>query len=273
MAHPQHEQIFKSGSRTYYNSSRFFPKKLREDVFILYGFVRVADNFVDATPQNPEGFYRFCSLYREAAAGKPAGELIIDSYVDLARRRQFDPAWTDAFLASMEMDLTRSTYDTLEDTLAYIYGSAEVIGLFMSRIMDLDHEAERSAALLGRAMQYINFIRDIDEDLSLGRRYLPLADTPLTSLTEQEARNNRDAFCGFIRREISRYDQWQAEAETGYRYIPRRYRIPIQAAAEMYRWTSRQIAKDPFRVYREQVKPGKPRILLQGLRFLLGGRS
>ncbi len=265
--------IFRSGSRTYYNSSRFFPKEVREDVFILYGFVRVADNFVDAIPQNPDGFYRFCSLYREAAAGKPSGDVIIDSYVELGKRKQFDPAWSEAFLRSMEMDLTRRTYDTLDDTLAYIYGSAEVIGLFMARIMDLDPASHRSAAMLGRAMQYINFIRDIDEDLRLGRRYLPLTDTTLTDLSEETARRNSEEFCRFIRQETQRYDLWQAEAEEGYAYIPRRYRIPIRTAAEMYRWTSRQIARDPLRVYREQVKPGKARIVLQALGLLLGGRS
>ncbi len=84
----------------------------------------------------------------------------------------------------MEHDLSESSCETLEDVLTYIYGSAEVIGLFMARIMDLDEASFPYAAMLGRAMQYINFIRDIAEDNELGRRYLPLLDTSLVSLKE-----------------------------------------------------------------------------------------
>ena len=56
-----HYQTFKSGSKTYFNSSLFFPRAARQDVFALYGFVRVADNFVDSVPQDPEGFHRFAA--------------------------------------------------------------------------------------------------------------------------------------------------------------------------------------------------------------------
>lgn len=57
-------------------------------------------------------------------------------------------------------------------------------------------------------MQYINFIRDIAEDNGLGRRYLPLLDTPLEALSEKEAKKNPEAFSAFIRREIERYQGW-----------------------------------------------------------------
>ena len=54
-----HYETFRNGSTTYFNSSRFFPETVRRDVFALYGFVRVADNFVDSVPQDADGFYEF----------------------------------------------------------------------------------------------------------------------------------------------------------------------------------------------------------------------
>ena len=39
------KNIFKKGSKTYFNSSLFFPRDVREDVFKLYSFVRTADDF------------------------------------------------------------------------------------------------------------------------------------------------------------------------------------------------------------------------------------
>ena len=68
------------------------------------------------------------------------------------------------FLGSMAADLTRRFYRTEAETLEYVYGSAEVIGLFMARIMRLPEEALPAARMLGRAMQFINFIRDAAED-------------------------------------------------------------------------------------------------------------
>src|SRR6056297_3937029 len=153
-----HYQTFKSGSKTYFNSSRFFPADVRRDVFYLYAFVRKADNFVDEVPQDPDGFYRFCDSYRRALeqTDGSTGDPIIDRFVELHWRRGFDPAWTEAFLGSMEKDLFKKEYNSLQETLDYIYGSAEVIGLYMSRIMQLPPVADYPARMLGRAMQYIN---------------------------------------------------------------------------------------------------------------------
>ena len=75
-----------------------------------------------------------------------------------------------------------------------------------------------------------------------------------------------DAFEGFIRGQLDRYRVWQAEAEAGYRFIPKRYLVPIKSAGDMYNWTAETIAKDPFVVYSRKVKPGRGRILAQVIR-------
>lgn len=266
-------QVFKAGSTTYFNSSLFFPPAMRAEVFALYGFVRVADNLVDAVPQDAAGFARFGARYRAALAGAPAGDPIIDDFVALSARRGFDPAWTDAFLASMAADLVKKRYRTEAETLDYIYGSAEVIGLFMARVMRLPEESFPAARMLGRAMQFINFIRDVAEDTGLGRRYLPLEregkrllDVPDDWLPTREwAQANPAEWTAFLNGHLARYETWQAEAEAGYRFIPRRPRLAVRTAGDMYDWTARQIAADPFVVFDRKVKPKKWRILLQAL--------
>lgn len=269
-----HRQVFKSGSRTYFNSSVFFPAEVRDDVHLLYGFVRVADDFVDSVPQQVDEFRRFVAQYRKARSGSVVGNPIIDGFVELETRKGFDPSWTDAFLHSMEMDITKKAYFTVEETLEYVYGSAEVIGLYMSRIMSLDAAADHAARLLGRSMQFINFIRDISEDNGLGRTYLPLDETTLDDLTESSARSRPDEFVRFLQAQLARYGKWQAGAEAGYRSIPRRYLIPIRTASDMYNWTARMIARDPFVVFERKVKPSRFRIVFRILRnALAAGRS
>jgi phytoene synthase len=266
---PVHYQTFKRGSKTYFNSSLFFPENVRRDVFALYGFVRVADDFVDATPQDADGFHRFTERYYRAVKGTLSGDTIVDSFVELLNRKAFDSAWVDAFLHSMEMDLTKRSYESLDETLEYIYGSAEVIGLFMARIMNLPSQSYESARMQGRSMQYINFIRDIDEDLSLGRRYLPLSGSPLESLEHDYVRSHAEEFGEFVRHHLDLYRRWQTEAERGYRYIPKRYLIPIKTASDMYGWTARRIENNPLVVYTRKVKPPKFRIMLQVIKNAL----
>ncbi len=266
-------QVFKAGSTTYFNSSLFFPPAMRNDVFILYGFVRVADNLVDAIPQDAVGFARFVARYRAALVGTPAEDPILDDFVALSKRLAFDPVWTDAFLASMEADLTKRLYRTEEEAIEYIYGSAEVIGLFMAKIMRLPEESYHAARMLGRAMQFINFIRDVAEDTGLGRRYLPLEREGKSRLevpdnwlpTRDWAMAHADQWSAFVQEHVARYAEWQAEAEAGYSFMPWRARLAVRTAGDMYKWTARQIAKDPFVVFERKVKPKKSRIVWQAL--------
>ncbi len=269
-------EIFKAGSTTYYFSSIFFPKKVQQDVFKLYSFVRVADDYVDSQPAQPEELNNLRKLWQEASsdleyklevqAEDSVNIRVVKNIVYLSKKYQFETAWIEAFLDSMQMDVDCRTYQTLAETLEYIYGSAEVIGLMMSRIMRLSKEADEAARLQGRAMQFINFIRDVEEDNKLGRMYFPaedLAHFNLGNLSSETAGAYPDAFKEFVQLQLQRYIEWQYKAEDGFHYIPRRLRIPLKTAVSMYNWTGQQIKKDPFIVYRKKVKPSKFRILRQ----------
>ena len=274
MADPELTRIFRAGSRTYFFSSIFFAPAVRDDVFRLYGFVRTADDFVDQPKgrQRPEEFAAFRRRWEQAANGTPCGDLIVDGFADLARRKRFDRNWIEAFLDVMGWDLTRDRYETVEESISYMYGSAEVIGLMMAAIMSLPAEAYPYAQLLGRSMQYINFIRDIAEDNELGRIYLPvdeLGAEGLTDLQEPTTSANPEAFRRFLRRQVERYEAWRTEATNGFAFIPRRSLIPIRTASDMYHWTASRIARDPFIVYRNKVKPRAGRVMSRIVRNTL----
>lgn len=250
--------IFQQGSKTMFYSSLLFPKKVRNDVFVLYGFVRTADDLVDTLPQDQAEFYKFKQKYEQAQRGIITGDVVIDSFAELAQRKNFDPKWTEAFLDSMEMDLTKKTYDTLNETLEYVYGAAEVMGLYMVNVLGLDKNAYFYSRYLGRALQCINAIRDIAEDLEFGRSYIPISDLEqyeLESLDYHYTKQHPQRFSEFIKGQISRYCHWQEIAEKGYRYVPKSYLICVKTVSDMYNWTAEQILKNPFIVYERKVKP------------------
>jgi 15-cis-phytoene synthase len=272
------QAIFRKASTTYYWSSRFFPAGVREDVFRLYSFVRVADDLVDSIPQKKTAFRALRSAW-EKAVRDPSYDTtltlrdtmtsrVVKNMVYIHRKYHFKFSWTEAFLDAMQADLDGRSYETLDDTLAYMYGSAEVIGLMMARIMGLPKEACDTARLQGRAMQFINFLRDVAEDNELGRQYIPREDLErfgLSDLSRQTAMDNQAAFTKLMRFELSRYRKWQAEATAGYSYLPRRLRLPVKTAADMYNWTAHRIDRDPLMVFVHKIKPTKRRVVGQVL--------
>lgn len=276
------QTIFRQASTTYYWSSKFFPKGVREDVFKLYSFVRVADDFVDAQPQQRAKFKALRRAWNAArddphyASGiqtaDPLIGRVVRNMVDVHKKYGFDSAWIEAFLDAMQADLDDQSYATLDDTLRYTYGSAEVIGLMMAKILNLSPDAYEAAMLQGRAMQFINFIRDIHEDYAFGRCYFPAEDLQrfgLADLSPQTARDNTVAFEQFIAFQLERYQGWQAVASQGLHHVPRRPRIALRTAVDMYNWTGRIIAQKPHIVFERKVKPAKHQVLATGLKNTL----
>jgi 15-cis-phytoene synthase len=267
------KKIFRNGSRTYFFSSLFFPPPIRKEVTILYSFVRVADNFVDSIPADEHGFYEFKNLTLNSLdSGELTSNIIIDTFLDLAKKRGFAKSWIMAFLDSMAADLTKKRYDTLSELEDYIFGSAEVVGLMMCQILGIPAKAHHYACHLGKAMQYINFLRDIREDLELGRQYLPTAELikfNLKELSPSLTATHYEEFKAFFKTQVELYLEWQSVAEEGYRYIPQKYLIPIRTAAEMYRWTAKKLAERPELVFIRKVKPSKARIIYSGSKYAL----
>lgn len=268
----QREKIFQQGSRTYFYASRFFPDEIKKEVTILYAFVRTADNYVDSIPPAKDSFINFKREFNGVWQGQVSDNWIITDFVKLAKKKEFSKDWIDAFLKAMESDLNSQPYKNLAETESYIYGSAEVVGLMMAKIMNLSPESYQGARLLGKSMQYINFIRDLKEDENLGRQYLPLTEIEsfgLNNLSSQEIKTKPENFNNFIKKQLARYTAWQQEAERYYHFIPARFLIPIKTAADMYLYTAQKIAKNPLIVLEKKIKPEPISIILKGFENII----
>lgn len=251
------KKIFKGASTTYYYSSIFFPPQIKEDIFTLYAYVRKADDLIDTIPPKLREFKKFRLDTRKAHEGKKVQDVIISEFMKLSKEREFDFAWTEAFLDAMETDLKKKKYNTYKELQSYMYGSAEVIGLYLSRIFGIPDKALEYAKAQGEAMQFINFIRDIDEDHKLGRQYIPTEDLKKFKTSIPPKPGEEENFKKLVRYEIARYKKIQKKSEKGYPYIAHRQLIMVRTSAGMYNWTARQIEKDPMIVFEHKVKPPK----------------
>jgi phytoene synthase len=167
--------------RTYYLATRLLPPAKRPHVHALYGFARYADELVDAPGADPGELVpwaeRFLDDLKSGTEPRAGKDPVTRAVLHTARVWGLPVEHFEAFLTSMRMDLTVSGYPTYADLERYMYGSAAVIGLLMVPILEpVDDDAYRRARALGEAFQLTNFIRDVGEDLRLGRVYLPEDD-------------------------------------------------------------------------------------------------
>ena len=162
-------------------ASRLFDASIRQDIYNVYGLVRIADEIVD-TYKGVDARQQLDELEAQVNVAVTQGfstNLIVHAYSLTARKYAFDVALVKAFFESMRMDLTPKTYKTSQYE-AYIYGSAEVVGLMCLAVFcggDSERYVELSpgASALGSAFQKVNFLRDIAADYELlGRYYFPV---------------------------------------------------------------------------------------------------
>ena len=229
--------------KTYYLATLLLPAAKRPPVHALYGFARYADEIVDdlASTLTPEEKAVALRTWGETVlADLRAGEsndFIGRALVDTVTKYSIPLEYFDAFMVSMEMDLTVTRYKTYDDLMTYVYGSAVVIGLEMLPILGYsDPRAIEAATALGTAFQLANFIRDIGEDIDRGRIYMPLDDLARFGVSEEMLlkRELTPEIVEAIKYQIDRVRDLQDKAEAGIQYLDPISRPCIRAASELY---------------------------------------
>lgn len=213
--------------------------KIRNSIYAIYGYVRLADEIVDSF----HGYDRKALLMRfreqtvEALDEKISLNPILQSFQETIHKYEIDIQLVNQFLNSMQMDLQKIDYDS-DLYKEYILGSAEVVGLMCLQIF-VDGNKEQyqslkpSAMKLGSAFQKVNFLRDMKDDYQvLGRTYFPDVDISYF--------NNR------IKEQIEKeiYEEFQ-EALEGIKKLPNSSRFGVYLAYKYYISLFRKIKRTP----------------------------
>jgi phytoene/squalene synthetase len=176
--------VIKRYSTSFYFSSSLLSKTIRQDIFNIYGFVRLADEIVDTFHDYPkqellEDFEK--ELWR-SVDNKISLNPILNSFQHTVNKYSIPRDLINSFLDSMKMDLEKKEYKSVEEYKKYIYGSADVVGLMCLKVFVKGSESSFSelspfAISLGSAFQKVNFLRDLKDDSNvLNRVYFPNVD-------------------------------------------------------------------------------------------------
>ena len=176
--------VTKSYSTSFSLAVNMLSPKIRVDIYNIYGFVRFADEIVD-TFHNYDKETLLNNFERDYYVAKEQGislNPILNSFQKTVNKYNIPDNMVQAFLKSMKVDLYKTEYQTKEEYDAYIYGSADVVGLMCLKVfVNGDNkrfeELKVAAMRLGSAFQKVNFLRDLKDDFEvLSRSYFPNVD-------------------------------------------------------------------------------------------------
>ena len=175
------KQVTETYSTSFSLATRMLSSEIRQDIYNIYGFVRLADEIVDSFHDydKPELFERFSLSLEQALSEKISLNPILNSFQHTVHKYNIEQAHIDAFMKSMRWDLEKNIYTTQKEYKEYIYGSADVVGLMCLQVFVKGDkkaylELKESAMALGSAFQKVNFLRDLKADYDvLERSYFP----------------------------------------------------------------------------------------------------
>ncbi len=264
--------------KTYYLATLLLPTKKRPPVHALYGFARYADEIVDdlaSTLSDEEKAHELRTWGSGVLADLRRGEsndLIGRALVDTVKTYSIPLEYFEAFMKSMEMDLTVTRYNNYDELMTYVYGSAVVIGLEMLPILGYsDPRAIEAATALGTAFQLANFIRDIGEDIERGRIYMPLDELARYGVSEDMLlrRELTPEIIEAIKFQIARVRDLQAKANAGIEYLDPISRPCIRAASELYCGIVDEIEANGYDIFNKRAKTSTwRRLRVAGLAFI-----
>ena len=176
--------VTKMYSTSFSLATNMLAQGIRPHIYNIYGFVRFADEIVDTFHDYDKAFL-LDKFEKDYYISKELGvslNPILNAFIHTVKEFNITDDLVQAFLKSMRDDLYKTEYTTEEEYNAYIYGSADVVGLMCLKVFvngdegkynDLKEPAKR----LGSAFQKVNFLRDLKDDMqTLNRSYFPNID-------------------------------------------------------------------------------------------------
>ena len=288
MAYSVCRGITRTAAKNFYYAFMVLPRRKRDALCAVYAFMRRCDDITDdasvSLPERRQKLDTWLDRLHCAQQGEPTDDPILLALTDAQRRYTIPAGLLDELAIGTAMDVEQSEssaqssdtpgltiqYKTFEDLRLYCYRVASVVGLVCIHVFGYrDPAAEDLAERCGLAFQLTNIIRDVKEDASMGRVYLPEEDLAKFNLSVAEVLANPDParFRPLLALEADRAREFYAAGEELIRYISEDSQPALWALITIYRRLLERIAEKQYDVFTAKValsKSEKLRILGKG---------
>ncbi|HTT19632.1 MAG TPA: phytoene/squalene synthase family protein [Candidatus Sulfotelmatobacter sp.] len=271
MAYSVCKGITRAAAKNFYYAFLVLPRRKREALCAVYAFMRRCDDITDDPKISPaerrQQLDTWLDALHRAQQGNPTDDAILLALTDAQRRYAIPAGLLDELAhgtamdvkdaeASMQTEAGVIHYKTFEDLRLYCYRVASVVGLVCIHIFGYrDPEAEPLAERCGLAFQLTNIIRDVKEDASLGRVYLPEEDLAKSNLALSDVLTVSDParLRPVLSLEADRAREAYASGDALIPYISEDSQPALWVLINIYRALLEKIASKQFDVFSAKV--------------------
>lgn len=179
------------------------PRQRRDDAFLFYRFCKTIDEIADACGSPPDERRALLFAWKKAIDSE-----LPDGLEETVARNGIDRRHLHAIVDGCASDIEPQPFETIADLESYCWKVACAVGLASIKIFGCtDPRSETYAVHLGHALQLVNILRDVGDDASRGRVYIPEEDLRRHGLSRSEilsGKPDRTAFLALMEFEASR---------------------------------------------------------------------
>ena len=229
----------------------FLGRRMGDNAATLYRFCRVLDDMADGEIKG--GPRRLLIIRNDLAVGRNTADPLLIEFLPFIRQKNLPVSVIIALIDGLLQDQNQVLIADLRELHRYAYRVAGTVGLLMCYVLDCNDNAAKAHAIdLGIAMQLTNIARDVLEDATMGRRYLPASltgeITPAQIVNASHCPDSQIALkvSDAVSQLLVMADDYYRSGSVGLAYLPVRAHIAIAVAARVYRQIGLQIAAKDY---------------------------
>jgi phytoene synthase len=287
MAYSVCRSIARSAAKNFYYGFMVLPRRKRNALSAVYAFMRRCDDIADDGALSPYDrqvkLADWLDKAHRALAAHPTDDPVLLALADTQRSYQIPIGLLDqlAFGTAADLDQPHSEdpsgqlaarYQTFEELRQYCYGVASVVGLVCIKIFGYrDPAAEPLAERCGLAFQLTNIIRDVKEDVAMGRIYFPQEDLAHCGLSAADLASPQIDLARvrpLLALEADRAREYYQAAEALIPMVNEDSQPGLWVLISIYRRLLQKITSNQYDVFTERVRltvPEKLTVLGKGM--------
>lgn len=253
-----YREYTKHYARSFYFSSFVLPAEKRNASYAVYAFCRYADNITDISKYESPEFLEskinyLLEILDEVYKHARDNSEYISDFTLTVKKYDIPKQYFTELVEGVATDIHKKIYYNYEELDVYCYKVASVVGLIMTKIMGYTNDkALEHAVQLGKAMQLTNILRDVSDDYSMGRIYLPKEELDKFDYSEEDIKNKivDERFYALMRFQIDRAREYYSLAEKGIIYLTNDgSRSTVKMMSKIYSGILTEIEKSNFDIY------------------------
>ncbi len=263
-------------AKTFYLGTLLLPPVKRRAIWAIYVWCRRTDELMDSSEAQSRSINELSdrlNAWEERTKAIFSGQVKDELDAVLTDTIEHFPQSIQPYLDMIEgqrMDLHKNRYSTFEELKLYCYRVAGTVGLMTQNVMGLDPaytnapwsespDPSEAAVALGIANQLTNILRDVGEDRTRGRIYIPQEDLQKFGYSESdlmEGKINKE-WKDLMAFQLERAREWFAISESGIRWLSSDARWPVWTSLRLYRGILNAIERLDYDVFNNRAYVNK----------------